>query len=222
MFVDLDIEKYPTLIRTGPGIGSPGLPNPTAFTASAPTAADPWLTVSTDGPAYADGEAATIRPVYAANTGLFTYAYTIKTSPAALTAAQALETTPRLFTADGWNYPTDFQNNYEEGGMIQIWQSASAPWVDTGIVVGKYTPNTPYKVEINYSFNSTAHTLSVLSFNINGKLYKIPTSMQNVAGSQQPSGWTPGIYIQRQLDLNALGGSFSVSYQDERIIYPGT
>jgi hypothetical protein len=223
MFTDSGLENCIWVPEVGNGIGSPGTPNP-VITIAKPTPAAPWLTVSTGGGSYADGLAKCVRPllVSPANDGAFTFAYDIMTDARTPSAAQALETTPRVVLADGSDLPGDFQNNYEEGGMIQIWQSKANPWADTGIKIGKYTPGQWYSVAINYTFDIASHTMSIPSFSINGKAYAIPAAMQHVAMGTG-LGWPiNNFYHQLQLDANKGGGAFSVSYRNIVITYPGT
>jgi hypothetical protein len=223
MFTDSGLENYTWVPVVGNGIGSPGTPNPT-ITIQQPSASKPCLTVSTVGGSYADGLAKLVRPLLIdpTNMGSFTYAYQIMTDDRTPGAAQALETTPRFFDQNGWNYPGDFQVNYEEGGMVQIWKNATDPWQDTGIVIGKYAPNEWYSVAINYAFDTVKHLMSIPWFSVNGKTYQVPAALQNVAAANNLN-WPPkSIYLQKQLDLNSKGGAFSVSYKNIAITYPGT
>lgn len=223
MFRDKGLESYTWTPEVGNAIGSPGTPNPT-ITVLQPSGSHSYLTVTTVGAGYADGLAKLARPLLLnpANKGALTYSYEIMTDSRAPGAAQAMETTLRIFDQNGWNYPGDFQFNYEEGGMVQIWASAADPWQDTGLLVGKFTPNVWYSVAINFTFDTTKHTMSIPSFTVNGKMYTVPASMQNVAGANDLD-WPPSeIVIQHQLDLNAAGGAYSVSYRNVDIIYPGT
>lgn len=201
MFKDCGLENYLWVPEVGNGIGSPGSPNPTISIAQ-PKPGNPWLTVSTDGAAYADGLAKLARPLLLnpANKGVLTYAYQIMTDARTPGSAQALETTPRIVLPDGRDIAGDFQVNYQKGGMVQIWQSAENPWADTGIVIGKYTPGTVYSVEIDYTFDLVKGTSSLPWFSINGKVFQVPQSMQNVPLGTG-LGWPPGIVVlQKQLD----------------------
>ena len=145
MFSDSGLEHYIWTPEVGNGIGSPGTPNP-KITIAQPTANAPWLTGSTVGAGYADGLAKLVRPllVNPANNGAFTFSYDIMTDARTPGAAQALETTPRVVLADGSDLPGDFQPNYTENGMVQIWQSKTNPWANTGVAIGKYTPGVWY------------------------------------------------------------------------------
>ena len=219
MFEDTGIENYPAVPCVGNGIGSPGTPNP-VITITKPIPSAPFLTVATVGGSYADGLAKIVRPLLVPNKGEFQYCYDIMTDARTPGAAQALETTPRVVLANGNDLPCDFQVNYEEGGMVQIWQSKANPWANTGIKIGKYTPGVWYLVVIDYTFD--AETMSIPWFSINGKVYEIPASMLKVAQGTG-LGWpVNSIYIQKQLDLNKGGGAFAVSYKNVQIVYPGT
>jgi len=222
MFEDTGLENYTWTPNWGNGIGSPGSPNPTSFTGTQPTPLCPWLTATTVGAAYADGLLAMNRPLLPSTTNkwAFTYVYDTMTSPSALISAQAFETTIRIFGPSGWNYPGDFQINYEEGGMVQIWQSAANPWANTGIIVPKFIPMTSNHVEMDFTFDDTAHVMSLPEFRVNGVVYTVPASMQNVAGAKDLN-WPAGrLYLQNQLDLNSKGGSFSMYYKAIKIVYP--
>jgi hypothetical protein len=223
MIIDSGLENYLWVPEVGNGIGSPGTPNPT-ITITQPTPANPWLKVETVGAGYADGLAKLARPLLLnpANKGALTYAYELMTDVRTPNAAQALETTPRIILPDGRDLPGDFQINYEEGGMVQIWQSAAKAWADTGIVVGKYSPGKVYAVEQGYTWDEVKGTMSLPWFSINGKVFEIPAAMQNVAMGTG-LGWPPSeIVLQQQLDLNSKGGAFSVIYRNMQITYPGT
>jgi hypothetical protein len=226
MFQDTGIENYTAVPEVGNGIGSPGTPNP-VITITEPTPSAPYLTVNTVGKGWADGLAKIVRPLLVSPSpkGALTYQYDIMTDTRAPGAAQALETTPRVVFANGNDAPFDFQVNYAEGGMVQIWQSKANPWADTGVKIGLYAPNEWYSVAIGYTYDLEAGptgTGGVPWFSVNGKVYEVPASMLNVALGTG-IGWpVNNIYLQKQLDLNKGGGAYAVSYKNVDILYPGT
>jgi hypothetical protein len=226
MFRDTNLEFSPWGTRVGPGIGSPGSPNPTTFTATPATKANPHLIVSTVGAAYADGMAVQQRPwitPFDPSQIMIRYEFDLLVPDGnMLQFAQAIETDLRISSPSGWNYNGSFQNNIEQKGEIQVYGVAPAPaWQNTGLMVGLYATLENYHVEINYLINDTnaaahgmpAWSMSFLPFSINGKLYTVPASMQNSVGAKL--NWTPGIYEQLQLDRNAQPtGAFEVEFEN--------
>src|ERR1700691_4094399 len=198
VFVDQNNEiSTQWQVKTGAGIGGPDpFVAPETFTITPAQDVGDWLEVTIDGAGYTCGMAALQRPLqpfFNPAAVLFALEYDIQTDTNAPTAAQAIETTVRISTADGYNYIGGGQLNYEGGGMFQIY-TEKVPWLDTGIKQGKYTPHTTYHVKWNHLLNTVAHTLSVPSIEVNGVVHSVPASMQNVPG--QLLKWTAGVYLQ--------------------------
>jgi|HubBroStandDraft_2_1064218.scaffolds.fasta_scaffold99454_3 hypothetical protein len=224
MLQDTQLELSPWSTRTGPGIGGPvPFVAPTSFTVTQPTSTNQYLEVSITGSAYTDGMAVQQRPWIAPfdpSQICIRYEFDIFPKASAATCAQAIETDLRISSPSGYNYNGSFQNNYEEKGQIQVYGVAPNPaWRDTGIMVGLYVQG-PQHVEINYLINDTNTTangmppfsMSIVSFELAGKLYPIPVALQNNPGDNLK--WTPGLYEQLQLDLNYAGGSFAVGFRN--------
>jgi hypothetical protein len=199
--------------RYDKGIGGPNpyVP-PTSFTIIGPSRAYPWMQVPIVGPAYTDGMASTFRP-WLRNSDRISLELDVMTDANNLTASQANEMDLILVTPDGWYFNGSWQLNNQEGGQIQVYGVPPNPaWVNTGITPGKFAPNTPYHVKINYAIDYAKHTMSTPSSEINGQVFPTPASLLNVPGIQ--NGWAPGVYVQLQSDLNFAGGGFKTFYRN--------
>jgi hypothetical protein len=136
----------------------------------------------------------------------------------ALNMLQALEHDLRICDAAGYNYNGSCQNNYEEGGELQIYGVPPNPaWVNTGQMVGRYAENEDHLVRMRYLVNTVAHTMSTTWFEVDGLQHIIPANLQNVPG--QLLNWTPGLYLQLQLDLAYAGGKATVRFKNVKCIW---
>jgi hypothetical protein len=196
--------------RIGPDIGGPNpFVAPTSYGFKHPAVGNDWMEVYISGGAYTDMMVALQRPilpVFNAAAIELAWEFDLYTDVNTPVQAQALETDIRLCDAAGYNYNASLQLNYQSGGQIQI-SNAKGGWSNTGLIPGKYAPNVPYHVDINYLFDTVEHTVSVQSMEINYKAYVIPLTMQKVPA--QLLKWVPGVYLQVQSDLASTGGAFS-------------
>ena len=210
MILDTQLELLPFESHVGTGIG--GVP-PTSYGSILYGIAVGFYT---NGPAYANWLAAVHRPVLP-NTGKLSLSFNLSVDPRANECAQALEFDTRVSIQDGsgkWNYNGSSQFNQAGGGAWQI-VDANGDWVDTGFRPGKFTPLVKYPIKIDYSFDVTKHTSSVLGISIGGDInqrFLVPAHMQNLAASNL--GWADSCSLQVQLDLNSSGGAYSIYMRD--------
>ena len=101
-------------------------------------------------------------------------------------------------------------------GEIDIDSGPTPGWVDTTIRMGPMIANRKHRVRIEYAFNLTAKTYSVVSYKCNGKVFLIPATQQNVP--MAPTTWAAtGLgtaYDQQQLGLMPAGGAVSLIVED--------
>lgn len=150
-----------------------------------------------------------LRPVLP-NTGNLEFSFDLIVDEANSTAANVRETDVILVTG-GYKYNFSGQQNITEGGMIQIADS-KGNWVDTGIKLGILSPNVRHSLSWKYSFDTTKHTGSVVSFALDGVGYSIPTSLQNIPASV--CNWTEGAYPQFQMGSLPAGVYWSTILSD--------
>lgn len=199
------------------GIGGP-VPYvaPTSFTATPATEDNPFLEVSITGSRYTDMMAATHRPlipVFFPDQVYYSLEFDI-TPDSNNQVVQANEFEARYVDENAINYNNSMQlNNINPANTIQAFLSNAVPWADTGILVPKFTPNVATKVKINYLVDTINRVMSTLSVEIAGKMYPLSTAFQKIPGVLT-KGWTPGIYVQFQLDLASKGGTFTNKYSN--------
>jgi hypothetical protein len=211
-------------VEVGPGIGGP-VPYvaPTQAVVKPATTADPYMYVTIAGSRYTDMMAALLRPwqpefIEDPKNVEITLEFTLNTDDNSFNSLQALETDLRIADAAGYNYNGSFQNNYQEGGQIQVYGvPPNPPWVDTGLKPGKFSRNTDHHVRIRYAVNTVAHTMSTPWAEIDGIRYSVPAKLMNVPGDLVK--WTPGLYLQLQLDLAFAGGSSTVKFKNVRCVW---
>jgi hypothetical protein len=211
-------------VEVGPGIGGPvPFVAPTTATVVPASDSNPYMTVATTGTAYTDMMAALQRPwqpQFIMNPAAveITMQFTLNTDFNSFTSLQALEHDLRICDAAGYNYNGSCQNNYEEGGQVQVYGVApNPPWVNTGLMVGKYSEGVDHVVKIRYVVNTIAHTMSIPWYDLDNVRHVIPANLQNVPG--QLLNWTPGLYLQLQLDLAYKGGSSVVKFKNVQCIW---
>jgi hypothetical protein len=205
----------------GPGIGGPvPFVAPKTFTVTPATAAYPYLTVVNAGGDYTDMMAATHRPLmptFYADAIYYDFVFDITVDPNHPTQSQADESEASYCWVDSsgksWYCNNSLQVNNEAGGMIQAYQSPSAPWANTGIIVPKFTPNVACSVVISYLIDTVKKVYSTLGISVNGKYHPLPASFQNLPAENRP-GWEPGVYTQFQLDLASKGGTLTPKYNN--------
>lgn len=201
-------------VELGPLIGGP-VPYmaPTNFQIIPPLDADSPMILSITGAGYTCGMAALQRPlmpVFNPAAILLTFEYELCTDGKAPSLAQAIETDLLYCDAAGYKYNGSLQNNYQQGGQIQV-ANAAGNWVDAGVVEGKYAPNQWHSVSIAYLISTVAHTLTYVSITIDNVVYPLG---QTVAAQLMSPAWMPGVYNQLQLDLAAAGGAYSVGFKN--------
>lgn len=198
------------------GIGGP-VPYvaPKVDTVTPATAAKPFLTVVDNGTSYTDMMAATHRPLMPAfylNAIRYDFAFDITPDPN-ISDVQALEFEASLADQNGYYYNNSMQyNNVNPKGHIQAYASPTNVWADTGIVVPMFAPGVQTEVVVSYLVDTVGHTMSTLSVSIGGKTYPLPALFQKVPGFLR--NWTPGVYVQFQLDLASKGGSITNKYSN--------
>jgi hypothetical protein len=125
--------------------------------------------------------------------------------------AQCLESTTILVAKgpDGkvYKYNVATQLDVAAGWVIEAINPAES-WSSTGFRTGPLAVNEASHIRIAYSFNLEKHTKSIISYAVNGVVYKLPASFQNLPA--QPSTWEQGLYTQWQWGLNKLFGDYGV------------
>jgi hypothetical protein len=180
------------------------------------------LVVSIAGAAYTDMMAALQRPwqpQFISNPAKveLTLDFILNTDVPSFTTLQALESDFRICDPAGYNYNGSFQNNYEEGGQIQVYGVAPNPaWLNTGLKPGKYSSGVDHHVRIRYVVNTVAHTMQMPWSDIDNVRYTVNAPV-NVPGDLL--NWTPGIYLQLQLDLAYAGGASTVKFRNIQCIW---
>lgn len=214
MLQDWQLEFSPqwAVAPWNPGIGPV---EPKSATVTPATTNEPYLIFSVDGPpGYSNALAATKRPllpVYDPSQIYLSFAFTF-TPDANGALVQADEFEALYFDENGYYYHTQMQrNNVNPAGMIQAYASSTNVWADTGIVIPRRWAE-PTEIVVSYMVDTVAHTSSILSLTVAGVTYPLPSQFQNVPATQPK--WTPGIYVQAQLDLGAKGGSVTNKYSD--------
>jgi hypothetical protein len=128
----------------------------------------------------------------------------------ATSGMQALEFDTRITKAKQ-NINLSSQINYAKGGMLQVVNDAiTKGWQDTGIVVGKLTPNVWHDFAWEYWYDSDAKQFGYGGFTLDGTRYTIPFDFVN----QTPTtiDWADGIHPQLQIGTNNKGLPFSVCF----------
>lgn len=162
---------------------------------------------------YADWEAYLARPILP-NKGNLAYSLFLSVDQNAANAAQAIETDVILWTG-GYKYNFSLQNNYAEGGHIQI-ANASGGWVDTGFNPGKYALDT--EISFEAAFNLATKTGGIRSISLDGQIFTVPAPLNNIAASKTP--WPgEGVFVQIQLDLTAAAGAYSILINNAQLAW---
>jgi hypothetical protein len=202
------------------GIGGP-VPYvaPKIFTAVPATAANPFLAVTIEGSSYTDMMAATHRPLmpaFFANQIFYSFSFEV-TPDTNNKSVQAFEFEACYCDENQYYYNNSMQLNYvNPANMVQAYASPTNVWANTGITVPQFTASVSAPVKVNYMVNPMGRTMSTLSVEIGGKVYPLPASFQNIPGAVR-AGWAPGVYVQFQLDLAALGGAVTNKFSNVSI-----
>jgi len=167
------------------------------------------------GANYAGELAAVTVPVPPSPTGIFTLAFNLVVDDAASLMAQALEF-DLIVSIGGWHYNGSFQVNYAEGGECQIVNAAGA-WVDTGFKPGLFPAGQKVPVVITCHVDQVKKIMSVLTINVGGNAFTVPTTLQNIPATQL--NWTDGVTVQVQCDVNDVlaGGQEAFSHEMDGI-----
>jgi hypothetical protein len=124
---------------------------------------------------------------------------------------QALEFDTRI-TKSNLNINLSSQINYAKGGMLQVVNDSDTKgWQDTGIVVGKLTPNVWHDFAWEYWYDSDAKAFGYTALTLDGARYPIT---QTIFTTQAPTViyWADGIHPQLQIGTNNKGLPFAVAF----------
>lgn len=97
-----------------------------------------------------------------------------------------------------------------DGGKIQI-DDQNMHWIDTGLAVGTLPIDTWFPWSAKFFIDSANKKYSVLSFDIAGAHYDVPSSLQNL--TWQSSNWGMASEPSLQCDDNTAPGAFVVDYK---------
>lgn len=111
----------------------------------------------------------------------------------------------------------DFSSQIEtfNKGNIQI-DNQSMTWIDTGLATGQLPTNSWFHWAARYLIDFPNKKFSVLSFNINGTTYEIPTNLQNLNWGH--SNWGMAAEPSLQLDVTQPC-AFNVRYKNITTTY---
>lgn len=130
-------------------------------------------------------------------------------------AAQARELDTKVTDANGITYNGSSQWDCSQSGALMFFQvdKAGGGWENTGISLPKFAPNVEHQERIEYEFNVSQKTYSVVSIEVDGVVYPLPASLQNLPGKNV--GWAKSeILPQLQQDVNTTGGSWQWLVKD--------
>lgn len=92
---------------------------------------------------------------------------------------------------------------------FDIVPSSSGGWVDTGIRFPMFVAGTTYNEELYWIADSSG-ALSLQYIMINGSLYPIPGTLQNIAGAVQSPPWSANeMVVAFQPDCNTTGNTYN-------------
>jgi hypothetical protein len=156
------------------------------------------------------------------NTGKCSLRLELATDYNAVTVAQAIELDLKI-AIGGWIYDFSSQINYRLGGMWQLTKGGQG-WNDTGWKLGKFTPDLFYPVQFDYAFDVAKRTYSAKFARIGVKEFSVPLAQQNQpafdsAVPNPAKKWKDGASVQVQIDLNALGGGFSIYARNAKLVW---
>jgi hypothetical protein len=142
------------------------------------------------------------------NTGNVSLSYGLDIDAGTPTNANVIET-DLLIVTGGMKYNLSGQRHVATG-QIDI-----GNWTSTGLLLGALKPNVQHKVKWAYSFNLTAKTCSVVSYECDKMVSQVPTSLGNMPATA--SNWTPGVYVQVQLGSLPAGAPWSILVSNLKI-----
>lgn len=134
-----------------------------------------------------------------------TLAFRLLVDAASFDAAQAIEF-DTLVIKNGYKHNLSAQNNQNRGGILEV-ALGGPSWVDTGIKLGKFTPDVFHDVVWEYDYDANAHTHSYIAITVDGNRYPLPAKFQNIKAIT--SNWSERIHLQLQLDTNDRGIGYS-------------
>lgn len=186
---------------------------------------DPYpggMTTTIEGPAYAGALARTPDIPLVEGATAFILSYLMKPTGNVSVRAQALEFDIMISGPTGDVYNGSCQCVVADSWAWQIVQqvmnsdgTVKDQWIPTGFTTPAETANGGWiEVTLTVRCDFTVKTCSVISIEVNNTTHTVDASLQNVPAF--PLAWAPNvIVVQRQLDVNAGGGAFSVD--DENI-----
>jgi hypothetical protein len=99
------------------------------------------------------------------------------------------------------NFSTQWNS---ETGQFQIDQDPPA-WVNSGFIVPEIDPDVWHDIDYRFWFDPDAAIFSILSINLDGDKYMIPSNLQNVPA--QETNWEEVASVQIQNEIFARGSS---------------
>lgn len=227
MLLDSQLEynqQWQAIANAGIGGPVPYVPPTTYTVVPASDTGTPEMVITIAGVGYTDMMAATHRPLVTPfdPSNIYYSKYFNMQTDANIGQAQVIEAEARYYFTDshgqGWTANNCVQfNQVNPKGMVQAYASPTNVWANTGIVLPNFLPNTRYSIRLNYLVDTVGKTSSILSLEFNGVTYPFPSMFQKVPMVQMTPAWTPGIYDQFQLGLNAAGGGFSIGIDHDNI-----
>jgi hypothetical protein len=112
---------------------------------------------------------------------------------------QLIQTDSIIVTPDEFWYNGSLQLNLDEGGQFQI-VDVNGLWVDVPFAAPGIPSVGKHHYTVKYTWDDTAHTISVVSIAFDSFVYKVPANLQNVP--VQTKVWAPGVSYQLQITLN--------------------
>ena len=173
---------------------------------------DPWpggMTTVIDAAPYGGALAATPPLAIYPGATRFTLDYAMRLSGNAPYRAQALEFDLMIIGPDGWVYNGSCQCVVAEGCKWQI--AKPGGWQDAGFSAPLETESAT-RVQSQFLCDWDKETIQLLSITVNDMVHEATPALQDALDLT----WEPvnHFIVQRQLDVNAAGGAFSVDDQN--------
>lgn len=166
-----------------------------------------------EGPAGADVLYAVHRPLHGTS-GVMHMAFDLMSDVRSLKSARCLEF-DNIITYSKLKYNMSGQFNFNNG-QFQV-ANAVGGWVDTGIQVARFLPFQWYPIQFDYWWDSVAKRFSFMSMSMNCGAHAIPIGLQNL--SAVATNWADTASLQVQLDVDTMGGGFSIYMRKLRYIW---
>ena len=218
MIIDTDLQALPGQLRTNAQVPIGGCP-PSSYSMNIVPGKSRTLLLTTQGntgkptdyPAVM-WNPLTPRPILS-NSGILMLEveYVIGGD---LSGCNVIET-DTLVVEGGYKYNGSGQFNLATGFQIvnELGQWITVPGANPPLI-----PNAKRKVIWTYLINSGSKTLSVLSIECDGRVYDVPTGLQNVLAKS--STWVPGAYPQVQLGSMPNGLAWSLAVKKMQFVWP--